>query len=83
MDTPEDTPKPEEAQSPAPSQPKEEPIVLSKLFPDAQQDLDALFPDAGMKQLLKEVVRTRQKNERFLKKLDIGKVASEEDEEPV
>ena len=56
MDKPENRPEnnpaaPEGGQPPSAGrpQPAEEPIVLSKLFPDAQQDLDALFPVPGMK----------------------------------
>jgi hypothetical protein len=53
--------------------------MLSKLFPDAPQDLDALFPDPNMKKLLKEIVETRKKNERFAKKVK-SEVATEEEE---
>ncbi len=63
------------------SPPPEEPILLSKLFPKAKQDLDALFPDPGMKKFLKDLVRTRQKNDRFLKKIDFEEDQPEEDEE--
>ena len=73
--------KPEAATaSPEPPQPAEESIVLGKLFPDAQQDLDALFPDPGMKKLLQDVVRNRKQNERFVKRL-IGGINAEEEEE--
>jgi hypothetical protein len=74
------------AQSPEPitpaeaAVPQQEPIVLSKLFPDAKQDLDALFPDAQMKELLKEVQKTRQGNQRFLKRLNLSKIESEDDD---
>jgi hypothetical protein len=78
--------KPEtpETVSPPPEQtpPPEEPIVLKELFPGADQDLDALFPDPGMKKLLKEVARTRQKNQRFLKKIRLDELPAEEAEEP-
>ena len=60
--------------------PQQEPIVLSKLFPDAKQDLDTLFPDTQMKELLKEIHRTRQGNQRFLKRLNLSKIESEEDD---
>ncbi len=59
--------------------PVEEPIVLNKLFPSAGKDLDSLFPEAEMKKLLKDLVRTRQKNERFLKKVDVDELPAEED----
>ena len=73
---------PEANPSPAPqSPPPEEPIVLKELFPNTAQDLDALFPDPGMKKLLKEVARTRQKNERFLKKIRLDEIPPEETEE--
>ncbi len=49
--------------------PPEEPIILNKLFPQADKDLDALFPEPSLKKLLKDVVRIRQKNEKFLKNL--------------
>jgi len=62
-------------------QPAEEPIRLSKLFPDAQQDLDALFPDPSIKKLLKEIVENRKKNERFVKKIKMA-VGREEEESP-
>jgi hypothetical protein len=76
--------QPEEAKTPPPEQsiPPEEPIILKKLFPRAKQDLDALFPEPGMKKLLKDLVRTRQKNARFLKRVDLGEVEKEEEEEP-
>jgi hypothetical protein len=60
--------------------PPEQPILLSKLFPDAKHDLDNLFPDPQMKQLLKEVHRTRQGNQRFLKRLNLSKVQNEGDD---
>jgi hypothetical protein len=59
-------------------QPAEEPIELRKLFPAAHQDLDALFPDPNIKKLLKEIVESRKKNERFVKK--INKEVTEEEE---
>ncbi len=58
--------------------PQQEPIVLSRLFPDAKQDLDSLFPDPQMKELLKEIHRTRQGNQRFLKRLNLSKIETEE-----
>jgi len=36
--------------------PPEEPIVLARLFPEAKHDLDTLFPDPQMKQLLKRCI---------------------------
>ena len=76
--------QPEESKNPAPEQtvPPEEPIILKKLFPHAQQDLDTLFPEPGMKQLLKDLVRTRQRNARFLKRVDLGEAGKEEEDEP-
>ena len=83
METLENTSNQTETQSSSPDQSttKEEPIVLSQLFPDVQQDLDALFPDPSMKKFLKELVQTRKTNNRFLKRLAIGKIVSEESEE--
>ncbi len=76
MDKPEDkhannVAAPGAAQSPSSgqSQPAEEPIELSGLFPDARQDLDALFPDPNIKRLLKEIVEIRKKNARFVTKI--------------
>ena len=60
--------------------PPEQPITLSKLFPDAKHDLDNLFPDPQMKQLLKEVHRTRQGNQRFLKRLNLSRIQNEADD---
>jgi len=76
--------QPEETKTSPPEQsiPPEEPIILKKLFPRAKQDLDALFPEPGMKKLLKDLVRTRQKNARFLKRVDLGEGEKEEEEEP-
>ena len=76
-------PQTPEAGSPPAEQapPLEEPIVLKELFPGTNQDLDALFPDQGMKKLLKEVARTRQKNARFLKKIKLDELPPEEVEE--
>ena len=74
---------PEGGQPPSarPPQPAEELIVLSKLFPDAQQDLDTLFPDPGMKKLLQDLVRNRKQNERCVKKIIAGINAEEEEED--
>jgi hypothetical protein len=76
--------QPEETKNSPPEQslPPEEPIILSKLFPRAKQDLDALFPEPGMKKLLKDLVRTRQKNARFLKRVNLDQVEKEEEDEP-
>jgi hypothetical protein len=71
---------PEASSLPQAAIPQQEPIVLSKLFPDAKQDLDTLFPDTQMKELLKEIHRTRQGNQRFLKRLNLSKIESEEDD---
>ncbi len=74
-----ETPAPAQESAPSPEQaaPPEEPIILSKLFPEAKLDLDALFPDSQLKQLLKEVHRTRQGNQRFLKRLNLAKLQVE------
>lgn len=84
METPENTSNQTETQSLSSDQINitEEPIVLSKLFPDAQRDLDALFPDPSMKKSLKELGENQKKNARFLKRLDLGKMNSEDEEEP-
>ncbi len=74
--TEEVSPSPSEA-APTP----EEPIVLNQIFPEANRDLDALFPDPNMKKLLKDVVRNRQKNERFLKKITLDELPPEEEDE--
>jgi hypothetical protein len=83
MDTPETIQKAEEPQIPSVEQtpPPEEPIILNKLFPKAEKDLDALFPEPSMKKLLKDVIRTRQKNDRFLKRINLGKILSESEED--
>jgi hypothetical protein len=62
--------------------PPEEPILLNELFSQAGRDLDALFPDPQMKRLLKDVVKNRQKNERFLKTIRTETASVEEDESP-
>ncbi|MBI5967172.1 MAG: hypothetical protein HY882_04860 [Deltaproteobacteria bacterium] len=79
----ETTQKPEEPKISSPEQtlPPEEPIVLKKLYPEAKQDLDALFPEPPMKKLLKDLARTRQKNERFLKRINLEEISSEEEDE--
>ncbi len=87
MDTPPEEKKetPEEIK-PAPPEatpPPEEPIILNQLFPDINRDLDTLFPDPNMKKLLKDVIRTRQKNERFLKKVTLDELPPEEDDEAI
>jgi hypothetical protein len=76
--------QPEESKNPTTEQslPPEEPIILKKLFPHAKQDLDILFPEPGMKKLLKDLVRTRQRNARFLKRVDLGGGEKEEEDEP-
>jgi hypothetical protein len=66
---------------PEQSVPPEEPIILKKLFPHAKQDLDALFPEPGMKKFLKDLIRTRQRNDRFLKRVNLGDVQTEEEDE--
>ena len=81
MDTPKTIQKVEEPQISSVEQtpPPEEPIILNKLFPKAEKDLDALFPEPSMKKLLKDVVKTRQKNERFLKRINLPEIPPEED----
>jgi len=81
--TGETTKQPEEKNILYPEQalPSEEPILLKKLFPNANQDLDALFPEPSMRKLLKDLVRTRQKNERFLKGINLEKILPEEKDE--
>ena len=76
--------QPEETKDPTTEQslPPEEPIILKKLFPRAKQDLDALFPELGMKKLLKDLVRTRQRNARFLRRVNLGEGEKEEEDEP-
>ena len=76
----EKTPQAEESKISSTEQtlPNEAPIILKKLFPDAKQDLDALFPDPNLKKLLKDLVQTRQKNERFLKRVNLGVIHLEE-----
>jgi len=64
-------------QTPAP----EEPIILKELFPSAEKDLDALFPDPGMKKLLKDVVQTKKKNARFLTRINLRKILPESEGE--
>ncbi len=59
----------------------EEPIILKELFPKVQKDLDALFPEPSMKKLLKDVVKTKKKNDRFLSKINLRKILPESDEE--
>ncbi|MBU1206546.1 MAG: hypothetical protein KKH04_06425 [Proteobacteria bacterium] len=83
MDTPETIPKAEEPQISSVEQtlPPEDPIILNKLFPKAEKDLDALFPEPSMKKLLKDVIRTRQKNDRFLKRINLGKILPEPEED--
>jgi len=55
----------------------EEPIILRELFPKAEKDLDALFPEPGMKKLLRDVVKTKRKNERFLNRINLRKILPE------
>jgi hypothetical protein len=78
------SPQGEEIQPSADSSlPVEEPIALSKLFPDAKQDLDSLFPDPQMKKLLKDIHRTQQGNSRFLSRLHVDESsAATEDPAP-
>ena len=75
----EGTPPPSQESNPPSDQTPspEEPILLSKIFPDAQKDLDALFPDPQMKKLLKDVARTQQSNDRFLKRLSLSKIPTD------
>jgi len=85
MDAPVEDKKPQTEEAAAapsdPVPPPEESIVLNQIFPNATQDLDALFPDPNMKKLLKDVIRTRQKNERFLKKVTLEELPPEENDE--
>jgi hypothetical protein len=82
-DTGETIQQPEETKISSADQslPVEEPIILKKLFPHAKQDLDVLFPEPSMKKLLKDLVRNRQKNERFLKRVNLGEIQPEEEDE--
>lgn len=78
--SPETPPKSQEQSVPAEvAAPQQEPIVLSKLYPDAKNDLDALFPDPQMKELLKEVHKNRQGNQRFIKRLNLSKIEEDDD----
>ena len=61
--------------------PAEKAISLNKLYPKVKQDLDALFPEPTMKKLLRDVVRTKQRNEGFLKRMDFKRVDVEEGDE--
>jgi len=61
------TPSSEGILDPQALPPQEEPIILNKLFHETRRDIDALFPDPTLKKLLRDIVRTRQKNDRFLK----------------
>jgi hypothetical protein len=81
--SPETPPQSQEQSIPAEvAAPQQEPIALSKLFPDAKNDLDALFPDPQMKELLREVHKNRQGNQRFIKRLNLSKI-EEDDDSPV
>ena len=82
-DTGETIQQPEETKISSADQslPVEEPIILKKLFPHVKQDLDVLFPEPSMKKLLKDLVRNRQKNERFLKRVNLGEIQPEEEDE--
>jgi hypothetical protein len=84
MDSSETPPKAEEPQIPpveqVPSPKPEEPIILSKLFPKTEKDLDALFPEPSLKKLIKDVVKTRQKNARFLKQINLATLPPEEED---
>ena len=79
MDKIEQTPKDQETLIPPAEQAPipEEPIILRELFPKAEKDLDALFPEPGMKKLLRDVVKTKRKNERFLNRINLRKVLPE------
>ncbi len=79
MDKIEQTPKDQETLVPPTEQapPPEVPIILRELFPKAEKDLDALFPDPGMKKLLRDVVKTKRKNERFLNRINLRKILPE------
>jgi hypothetical protein len=81
--TGEETPQPEESRISSSEQvpSTEEPIILKTLYPHAKQDLDALFPEPNMKKLLQELVKTRQKNDRFLKRIKLITVDLEEENE--
>ncbi len=68
-----ETPVPPAEQTPIP----EEPIFLKELFPKVEKDLDALFPEPGMKKLLRDVVKTKRKNERFLNRINLRKILPE------
>ena len=77
-------PQAEETQPPAnPSPPLEEPIALSKLFPEAKEDLDSLFPDPQMKKLLKDIHRNRQGNSRFLNRLHVDESSTDIEDPPL
>ena len=83
MDKPETTSKTEETHISPGEQttPPEEPIILKELFPKAENDLDALFPEPSMKKLLKDVVKTKQKNDRFLNRINLRKILPESEED--
>ena len=82
METGEKTPQTEESViSSEQTPPPEEPIILKDLYPHAKQDLDALFPEPNLKKLLKDLAQTRQKNDRFLRKIKWEPLPIEEEDE--
>jgi hypothetical protein len=83
--TPSGETPPQTPEQPVPAEaaaPQQETIVLSKLFPEAKNDLDALFPDPQMKELLKEVHKNRQGNQRFIKRLNLSKIEEDDESTP-
>jgi hypothetical protein len=73
----------DQASSPTPDQvlPAENNISLNKFYPKARKDLDALFPEPFMKQLLSDVARNKQRNKSFLKKMELKRLEGVEDDE--
>ena len=54
-------------------------VDLSRIFQEAERDLNSMFPDGEMRKFLRQVKKNRSSNERFLKGIK-GEKLWEEDE---
>jgi len=52
-------------------------VDLNAVFPEEEKDLNRLFPDSGLRRLLRELRRNKRDVERFLERLEIDSEAPE------
>jgi hypothetical protein len=54
-------------------------VDLNRVFREAEQDLNSMFPDGEMRKFLRRVKKNRSSNERFLKGIKSEKLWEEDE----